>query len=296
MSTQTRRHANSHSPMFGPQGPATLSPQGGVGNAASLEVLAASAPESDSGFLDGLGLTELGAFVDEQDPRAQFTTEDGLTGRNGHQVFPKRWEDGTLRVPAPAQRELRANALDEGAPRPLDIDETDWDHPEGPLQYFEPWSKSEDCATATYSTLEKMGYEAPKGDRNSVLKRGQIGKREDGRVTDVDEDAARVLLDSIDGALLEGTPAMVGVDYHAGETANTDQVTDHWFVIVGRTYDEVTGEVQYVAMDNADQGAPIRHFTVGEDYALTSAPPEGATGAAGSTYTATNARIPEPKP
>ncbi|MEZ4316977.1 MAG: hypothetical protein R3F61_05725 [Myxococcota bacterium] len=264
-----------------------------ISNALLQDQMRGTEASNDFGFLDGLGDIGFGSML--VDHTAELTTEDTLPGRRGVDDYPKRWEDGTLRVPRQAQRELRANALQNGDYRPLNLQETDETEAECPMHYFDPWGRTKDCATATYTTLERMGYQAPKGDKLSVMKAGEIGRSKDGRVSEVNEEAARKLLDTIDGALLEGTPAMVGVDYHEGSATNRDQVTDHWFTIVGRTYDEVTGEVRYIAVDNADQTAPMRYFTVGDDYSLTSLPPEGATGAAGSTYTATNARIPERK-
>lgn len=262
-------------------------------NSQILASMEATGRGQDTGFLDGVSDFSFGSFMD--DSRPTHTTDDHLTGRRGFKEFPKRWEDGTLRIPRPAQRELTAQALVNGKYTPLDTQNLDGRDTDSPMHYFDPWGRSEDCATATYTMLEKMGYVPPRGAQNSVLKAGDIGRMHDGTIAEMDEEAARTMVDTVDEALLAGHPAMVGVDYHGGEAPNADQVTDHWFVIVGRTYDPVTGEVQYVAADNADSSAPMRTFTVGEDYSMTSDPPEEATGAAGSTYTASNVRVPERK-
>ena len=77
----------------------------------------------------------------------------------------------------------------------------------------EYWWKHKDCALAAYATLENMGYEPPKGDKNSLLKRGEIGESVEGQLAEVDPEAAMRLLDGIDLALADGSPVMMGVDY-----------------------------------------------------------------------------------
>jgi hypothetical protein len=252
-----------------------------------------SAPAiAESSFLGGLD-TSLGATI--TDHRPTLTTEDELLGRRGARSFPKRWEENTLRVPRGAQRPLAAeNLRTDGRYHPFDIsDAADFD------SVFEHYRRHGDCALASYATLDNMGYVAPKGDRHSVLRPGEIGTSDEGNLTQVDPEGAARLLDSIDGGLADGKPVMLGVDYEGEQQAtNTDGVTDHWLVITNRTYDEVTGEVRYEAIDNASSEASHRVFTVGEDYGLRSAPPPEAgphSGIGQLPYTATNARIPERK-
>ncbi|MEZ4322526.1 MAG: hypothetical protein R3F61_33980 [Myxococcota bacterium] len=266
---------------------------GSTSNAAVIaEMNAAQAPTEEHGFLAGLD-NGFGAPI--EDHRATLTTEDVLLDRPGSRSYPKRWRDNRLHVPRAAQRPLAAESRrTDGTYHDFDIsDSTDFE------SVFEHYSDHGDCAVASYETLENMGYEKPRGDRHSVLGRGEIGESRDGNVTKVDPEGAMKLLDAIDAGLADGKPVMLGVDY-AGEQhgANADGVTDHWLVVTNRTYDEKTGEVRYEAVDNASGDACHRVFTVGEDYGLRSAPPPEAgpnSGIGQLPYTATNARIPERK-
>lgn len=261
-------------------------------NAAAVAEMKASAPVQEESFLASLD-TSFGAPI--EDHRATLTTEDVLPNRRGSKSFPKRWEDNKLRVPKPAQRPLHADVQQaDGTFSPLDLDTHSMDERDESSTYRSWYNNGKDCALATYASLEAMGYEPPKGDKNSLVKPGAIGDVQDGELQSFDPEAAKALLDSIDQALLDGVPVMAGVDYPGEQTAtNADGVTDHWLLITGREYDEDTKEVRYQAMDNATADAPVRTFTVGEDYGLRSEAPEGARGAAEATYSLTNARIPE---
>lgn len=261
-------------------------------NAAAVEDMVASPTREEDTFLGGLDAS-LGAPI--TDHRAIFTTAEDMLDRPGRNVHPKRWGDNKLQVPRRAQRPLSAeNVRRDGTYHDFDIsDQSDFD------SAFEHYGDHGDCALASYATLENMGYEEPKGDRHSVMKRGEIGTSTEGNLDEIDPEGAKKLLDSIDGGLADGRPVMLGVDY-AGEqhASNTDGVTDHWLVLTNRTYDDKTGEVRYEAIDNASGDASHRVFTVGEDYGLRSAPPPEAgpnSGIGQLPYTATNARIPERK-
>lgn len=226
------------------------------------------------------------------DHRAIRTSEPQFR-RDGAAV-PHRWEDDKLSLPPQSQRELRAESIrSDGTYGPLDLDRRDGAE-NSPMSVYRSWSQSgRDCALACYSTLDAMGYEKPRGDKNTVLARGEIGTVDDGAIGEIDPEAAKKMLDRIDEALFEGLPVMLGVDYTSPQSsANSDNVTDHWLTLIGRTQDDGSGEVRY----NAYRAAAFREFTVGEDWSLTSQPPQGAQGAANNTYRATNARVPERKP
>jgi hypothetical protein len=246
----------------------------------------------EESYLGGLD-TSLGASM--TDHRAKLTTEDLLLDRRGTRFHLKRWEDNKLQVPRRAQRPLHAQTKQpDGTFSPLDLDTHPMNEQDVDSTYRSWFHNGKDCAKASYASLEAMGYEKPEGDKNSLLKRGQIGDVRDGNLESFDPEVAKQLLDHIDQALLDGTPVMAGVDYPGEQTAsNSDGVTDHWLLVTGREYDEKTGEVRYQAMDNATSDAPIREFTVGEDYGLRSEAPENARGAANATYSLTNARVPE---
>ncbi|HNP08519.1 MAG TPA: fibronectin type III domain-containing protein, partial [Cyclobacteriaceae bacterium] len=87
------------------------------------------------------------------------------------------------------------------------------------------------CFRRASDMLKNAGYQAVAANHEDVV-----------QMTIADENGDLVIQDDIlDGIQLindhlnRNIPIMVGVDYHDGHPGNSDQTTDHWLVIVGRT-------------------------------------------------------------
>ena len=87
------------------------------------------------------------------------------------------------------------------------------------------------CFRRASEMLESAGYRTVAPDHTNVVQMTQADNNDSLQVQDNILDG----IDLINEYLDNNIPVMVGVDYHDGHPGNSDETTDHWLIIVGRT-------------------------------------------------------------
>ena len=107
------------------------------------------------------------------------------------------------------------------------------------------------CHLAVRETLAKYGLE----EDNTTITRMKSNTH---KITEQDKSNA---IDLIHRSLEKDMPVVVGLDNAEGRYGkdNTDKVTDHFLIIVGRGYDKEAGKEYFTAYDNASQLNPERN-------------------------------------
>lgn len=87
------------------------------------------------------------------------------------------------------------------------------------------------CFRRASEMLQAAGYRTVGPDHADVIQMTQADSTDSLQIQDNIQDGITLINEHLDNNI----PIMVGVDYHDGHPGNSDETTDHWLVIVGRT-------------------------------------------------------------
>jgi RHS repeat-associated protein len=147
----------------------------------------------------------------------------------------------------------------------------------------------DDCFLAVLESSKKLGFSGPGRNVHQGTYSGPPTANQ-----------TIQLLDAIDKSLAAGRPVALGVDHDQKFTdpSDSDHATDHWVLVVGRTYAK-DGTVEYVIVDNAtnERAGSISTMYVKADLSVLHKPKQpwvDGRGSARHAYTATNASSMQP--